>query len=71
MLLYFNTAVWMTKIYIHPKSPTSLSEFFDRFTIGLLLPSWIVAAFAILLVSLCTVLALLPPGDETLEKWSI
>jgi uncharacterized membrane protein len=67
MLVYFITAVWLTKIFIHPASPGSLREFYDRLALGDLIPSWFVAGSAALFVATATLIALKsPPPQETL-----
>ena len=67
MLVYFSTAVWLTKLYIHPASPTSLRAFYDRLALGELIPSWFVAVSAAVFVTAATALALrATPPDETL-----
>jgi uncharacterized membrane protein len=58
MLVYFSTAVWLTKLYIHPASPASLRVFYDRLALGDLIPSWFVAVSAAVFVSAATILAL-------------
>lgn len=69
MLAYFITAVWLTKLYIHPGSPGSVGEFYRRFAVGNMLPSWFVIASALVFVAGCTFLALRTPSEETLEHW--
>ena len=54
MLVYFNTAVWLTKLYIHPTSPVTLSEFYNRLALGDLVPSWFVAGSAVVFVTTAT-----------------
>ena len=67
MLVYFSTAVWLTKLYLHPASPTTLSEFYGRLALGDLIPSWFVAVSAAAFVTAATTLALrATPPDETL-----
>ena len=67
MLVNFSTAVWLTKLYIHPASPASLSEFYGRLALGELIPSWFVAVSAALFVATATTLALRATTlDETL-----
>jgi len=67
MLVYFSTAVWLTKLYIHPASPATLSEFYGRLALGDLIPSWFVAVSAAVFVGTATILALRATTlDETL-----
>jgi uncharacterized membrane protein len=66
MLVYFSTAVWLTKLYIHPASPASLSEFYGRLALGDLIPSWFLAGSAAVFVATATTLALrATTPDET------
>jgi uncharacterized membrane protein len=57
MLVYFITGVWLTKLFIHPASPASVGEFYDRLALGGLIPSWFVAVSAAGFVSGATALA--------------
>ncbi len=57
MLVYFITAVWITKLYIHPACPGSLHEFYERLAVGSLIPSWFVAVSAAFFVLGATGLA--------------
>jgi len=67
MLVYFSTAVWLTKLYIHPASPANLGEFYRRLALGDLIPSWFVAVSAAVFVATATTLALRATTlDETL-----
>ena len=67
MLVYFSTAVWLTKLYIHPASPATLGEFYRRLALGDLIPSWFVAVSAAAFVTAATTLALRATApDETL-----
>ena len=70
MLAYFTTAVWLTKIFIHPASPGTLEEYYRRLAVGGLLPSWFVAATATLFVAFVTLCALVTPSEEALDDWS-
>lgn len=69
LLFYFITAVWITKLYIHPAGPTSTGEFFSRLAVGTLLPWWLVGASAVGFVAVATGLALTCPSNEQLEDW--
>jgi uncharacterized membrane protein len=70
LLLYVVTAVWITKLFIHPRSPASAAEFVERLAVGDLVPAWFVAVSAPLFVIGATVLALSCPSAEELEDWS-
>jgi uncharacterized membrane protein len=71
MLIYFVTAVWLTKLFIHPHSPKSVSEIFGRLAMGDLFPSWFVAGTAATFIAGCTVLALMTPSEETLDQRTV
>lgn len=70
LLFYFITAVWVTKLFIHPMGPSSTEEFFDRLAVGALVPWWLVAITAVGFVVAATALALTCPSNEELEDWS-
>lgn len=70
LLFYFITAVWVTKLFIHPEGPASLEEFLDRLAVGSLVPWWFVATSAVVFVVGATVLAVTCPSNEVLEDWS-
>jgi uncharacterized membrane protein len=70
MLLYFTTAVWATKLFIHPHSPGSLAELYRRLEMGGLFPSWFVATTASVFLLGATLLAAITPSEETLERWT-
>ncbi len=67
MLLYFITAAWLTKVFIHPGSPASAGEFYDRLAVGDLFPSWFVVVTAGVFVIVSTVLAITSAGEEAIE----
>lgn len=69
MILYFVTAAWVTKLFIHPARPGSVGEFYDRLAVGELIPPWFVAASAFIFVAGSTVLAATCPPAEKIEKW--
>ena len=69
MLAYFITAVWLTKLFIHPASPASSHEYFERFAVGDMLPAWFVVATALIFVMASTVMALRTHSEEDLEHW--
>ena len=70
MLLWFATAVWLTKLFIHPTSPEHIAEFFGRLAVGDMLPPWFVAASALAFLVTSTALAVFSPSEETLEDWA-
>jgi uncharacterized membrane protein len=70
LVLYFVFAAWITKLFIHPRRPASVQEFYHRFAVGELLPSWSVAASAFAFVAGATLLAVSCPAAERIEKWS-
>jgi uncharacterized membrane protein len=70
LLAYFITAVWLTKLFIHPASPSSALELYRRLAVGDLLPSWFVVATAALFIVGVSVVALVTPSEEALEHWS-
>jgi len=67
LLVYFISAVWLAKLFIHPRSPASLAEFQARLAVGGLLPSWLVGATAAAFVLVCTWLSVTTPSEETLD----
>jgi uncharacterized membrane protein len=69
MILYFVTAAWVTKLFIHPARPTSVHDFYDRLAVGELIPSWFVAVTAVAFVGGANGLAATCPPAEELEKW--
>jgi uncharacterized membrane protein len=70
MLVYFITAAWLTKVFMHPHSPATLREFYDRLALGDLFSSWFVAVTAGLFILCCTGLAALTPTEDSLREWS-
>lgn len=70
LLLYLITAVWLTKIFIHPGSPHTPAELYGRFAVGDLLPSWFVMATAVAFVAAATFVAFTCPSGEEVEFWS-
>ena len=71
LVTYFVTAVWLAKIFIHPHRPETFSELFARFSVGGLIPPWLVASVAVVFIGSATALGLSSPSAETLEDWSI
>jgi len=70
-LTYFTTAVWITKLYVHPVSPSSVAEFYERLAVGSFIPPWFVAGSAAIFIIGSTVLALTCPTIEELERWRV
>jgi uncharacterized membrane protein len=64
MLLLFVTAVWVTKVFIHPVSARSAGELYSRLAVADAIPSWFVAASACLFVVLSSALALTRSPDS-------
>ena len=71
LLVYFVSAVWLTKVFIHPNSATDIFEFHTRLAVGELLPSWFVAITAGLFVLAATVLVIRTPSEETVSRWTV
>lgn len=70
LLVYFITAVWLTKVFIHPSGAHSLREFYERFALGDLFPAWFVASTATVFILVSSGLGLLTPSEESLEEWT-
>lgn len=68
LLVYFISAVWLTKIFLHPVGAKDVSEFYGRLTVGEMIASWFVAITAAFFVLTCTVLAALSPSEEAMEN---
>jgi uncharacterized membrane protein len=71
LLIYFLTAVWLVKLYIHPSKSDSLATLFSRLHVGNVIPSWFVAVTALAFVVACTALAVTCPPAERLEDWAL
>jgi uncharacterized membrane protein len=69
MVVYFVTAAWITKLFIHPARPASLHEFVSRLAVGDLIPPWFVAVTAVTFVVGAFGLAATCPPAEKIEKW--
>jgi uncharacterized membrane protein len=67
MLFYFITAAWLTKVFIHPGSPGSPGEFYDRLAVGDLFPSWFVVVTAGAFVIVASVLAISSASEDEIE----
>lgn len=70
LLVYFITAVWLTKVFIHPDSPPTLSEFYARLAVGELFPSLFVASTATAFIVAASAMGLLTPSEEALDRWT-
>jgi uncharacterized membrane protein len=68
LLLYFITAVWLAKLFIHPVDAADFPEFWSRLAVEQLVPSWLVAVSATVFVVTATVLALTAKSAEALEE---
>ena len=68
MFFYFVTAVWLTKLFIHPTNAGSLAELHGRMAVGGLFPSWFVAVTAGAFLATITALALSTPSEELLDQ---
>jgi uncharacterized membrane protein len=66
LLVYFISAVWLTKIFLHPVGAKDVYEFYERLTVGEMIASWFVASTAAFFVLTCTVLAVLSPSEEAM-----
>lgn len=67
LLVYFISAVWLTKVFLHPVGAKDVHEFHGRLAVGDMIASWLVAVSAALFVLTCTVLATVTPSEEALE----
>lgn len=70
MLVYFITAVWAAKLFIYPQTPSRLADLYARLAVAELFPSWFVAVTAGFFLLTASLLALLTPSEETLERWN-
>jgi len=71
LVISFMSAVWVAKLFIHPTRVTNLAEFYARLHVGDFIPSWLVAATALVFLVTAAVLGLTCPPAEKLEDWSI
>ncbi|MBI4859657.1 MAG: DUF2270 domain-containing protein [Candidatus Riflebacteria bacterium] len=69
LLIYFVTAVWITKLFIHPSSPASAVEFYHRFTVAGIIPPWLVVLLAVTIILVSTLLAATGPCTEEIEEF--
>jgi len=68
LLLYFITAVWVTKVFIHLADAVDFPEFWARLAVEKMVPSWLVATTATAFVVVSTFLALTAKSAEALEE---
>ena len=71
LVISFMSAVWVSKLFIHPTRATDLAEFYARLHVGDFIPSWFVATTAVAFLVTAAVLGLTCPPAEELEDWSI
>ena len=71
LLVYFVSAVWLAKMFVHPQSAADIYEFYARMAVGELLPSWFVAATAGVFVLAATVLVVRTPSEETVGRMTM
>lgn len=71
LVISFMSAVWVAKLFIHPTRVTNLAEFYARLHVGDFIPSWFVAATALVFLVTAALLGLTCPPAEKLEDWSI
>jgi hypothetical protein len=71
LLVYFVSAVWLAKMFVHPQSAADIHEFYARMAVGELLPSWFVAATAGVFVLAATVLVVRTPSEETVGRMTM
>ena len=70
LLMFFVTVVWLAKVFIHPSSPRSLSEFYQRLAVEGFLPAWFVALTAAAFVIVVALLAARTPSEASIERRS-
>jgi uncharacterized membrane protein len=66
LLVYFISAVWLTKVFLHPIGAKNVYEFHGRLAVGEMIASWFVAITAAFFVLTCTVLAAMSPSEEAM-----
>ena len=71
LVITFMSAVWVTKLFIHPVRAANVADFYSRLHVGDFIPSWLVAATAVLFLVTTAVLGLTCPSAEKLEDWSV
>lgn len=70
LLVYFITGVWLTKVFIHPHSPVSVWDYYQRLRVEGLFPCWFVAVTATFFLVMTSVMGLLTPSEEALDRWT-
>lgn len=70
LLIYFVTAVWCVKLFIHPQRATTFELFWQHLSVGGFIPPWFVAITACTFIGGSTALAVTCPPAEVLEDWS-
>ena len=70
LLMHFITAVWLTKLFIHPHTPVDVNEFWTRLALEELFRSWFAALTAGLFLAASTIAAATAPTEERLEQWT-
>jgi uncharacterized membrane protein len=68
LFIYFITAVWLTKVFIHPHDAAHVGEFWERLAVSGIMPSWFVAASAGVFLLTSAVLAATAHSDEAIEE---
>ncbi len=68
LLVYFVSAVWLAKVFVHPQGAADIYEFYARLAVGKLLPSWFVAVTAGMFVLAATVLVIRTPSEDTVGQ---
>ena len=63
--------MWLAKLFIHPRAPVCLGDFYNRLAVGDLFPPWFVISTAAVFLGVATLLALLTPSEEVLERWTL
>ncbi len=67
LLVYFISAVWLTKVFLHPVGAKDVLEFHRRLAVGEMIASPFVAITATLFVLTATVLAAVTPSEESMD----
>ena len=71
LVITFMSAVWVTKLFIHPVRAINVADFYSRLHVGDFIPSWVVAVTAVAFLVTTAVLGLTCPSAEKLEDWSV
>jgi uncharacterized membrane protein len=70
LIMGFVTVVWLAKVFIHPSSPRSLPDFYQRLAVEGFLPAWFVALTAAAFVMVVALVAALTPSEAAVERRS-